>query len=82
MCLDHRSVWLKKKLLKLLKLLTDGDVESNSGPTFKILKVIQGYFHQGHPKFGHTAAYNVPVTPYMHYTGLLLNVSQCGQRQI
>ena len=42
-------------ILKLLKLLTDGDVESNPGPTFKILKVIQGSFHQGHPKFGHTA---------------------------
>ena len=42
-------------VLKLLKLLTDGDVESNPGPTFKILKVIQGSFHQGHHKFGHTA---------------------------
>ena len=41
--------------LKLLKLLTDGDVESNPGPTFKILKVTQGSFHQGNPKFGHTA---------------------------
>ena len=41
--------------LKLLKLLTDGDVESNPGPTFEILKVTQGSFHQGNPKFGHTA---------------------------
>ena len=32
-------------VLELLKLLTDGDVESNPGPTFKILKVIQGSFH-------------------------------------
>ena len=46
---------LNFSILKLLKLLTDGDVESNPGPTFKILKVIQGSFHQGHPKFGHTA---------------------------
>ena len=46
---------LNFSVLKLLKLLTDGDVESNPGPTFKILKVIQGSFHQGHPKFGHTA---------------------------
>ena len=41
--------------LKLLILLTDGDIESNPGPTFEILKVVQGSFHQGHPKFGHTA---------------------------
>ena len=27
----------------------------NPGPTFKILKVIKGSFHQGHPKFGQTA---------------------------
>ena len=46
---------LNFSVLKLLKLLTDGDVESNPGPTFRILKVIQGSFHQGHLKFGHTA---------------------------
>ena len=46
---------LNFSVLKLLKLLTDGDVESNPGPTFRILKVIQGSFHQGDLKFGHTA---------------------------
>ena len=43
-------------VLKLLKLLVDGDVESNPGPTtFNPLKVVQGSFHQGNPKFGNTA---------------------------
>ena len=43
-------------VLKLLKLLADGDVESNPGPTtYDVLKVVQGSFHQGHPKFGQTA---------------------------
>ena len=41
--------------LKLLELLTDGDLEGNPGPSFNILKVIQGSFHQAHPKFGHSA---------------------------
>ena len=41
--------------LKFLILLQHGDIESNPGPTFKTLKVIQGSFHQGHPKFGETA---------------------------
>ena len=40
---------------QLPKLLTDGDVESNPGPTFNILNVIQGSLHQDHPKFVHTA---------------------------
>ena len=40
----------------LLKLLVDGDIESNPGPTSSnFLKVVQGSFHQGDPKFGHTA---------------------------
>ena len=43
-------------VLKLLKLLVDGDVESNPGPTtYNLLKVVQGSFHQGDPKFGQTA---------------------------
>ena len=41
--------------LKLLILLTDGDIKSNPRPTFEILKLVQGPFHQGHSKFGHTA---------------------------
>ena len=40
---------------KLLKLLIDGDIESYPGPTCNFLKVVQGSFHQGDPKFGHTA---------------------------
>ena len=41
----------------LLKLLIDGDVESNPGPTnnFVVLKSVQGSFHQGSSKFGPTA---------------------------
>ena len=43
-------------VLKLLKQLVDGDVESNPGPTtYDLLKVVQGSFHQGDPKFGQTA---------------------------
>ena len=44
-------------VLKLLNLLVDGDVESNPGPgptTYNLLKVVQGSFHQGNPKFGQT----------------------------
>ena len=41
--------------VKLLKLLVDGDIESNPGPTCNFLKVVQGSFHQGDTKFGHTA---------------------------
>ena len=64
---------------KLLKLLVDGDIESNPGPTSSnFLKVVQGSFHQGDPKFGHQLGYNVYVTPYLHYAGLLLNVLRCG----
>ena len=41
--------------LKLMSLLTDGDVESNPGPTYTILKVVQGSFNQANQKFGETA---------------------------
>ena len=37
----------------LLRL--SGDVESNSGPTYFIEKVIQGSLHHGNPRFGRTA---------------------------
>ena len=46
---------LNLSVLKLLKLLTNGEVESKPDPIFKILKVIQGSFHQGDSKFGLTA---------------------------
>ena len=40
--------------LKLMRILNDGDVESNPGPTYKIL-VVQGSFHQADIKFEETA---------------------------
>ena len=52
-------------VLKLLKLLVDGDVESNPGPTtFNPLKVVQGSFHQGNPNLVILPEYNVHATPY------------------
>ena len=45
-------------IFKLLKLLLDGDIESNPGPwpcPYKLQKSIQGTFHQAHPKFGETS---------------------------
>ena len=42
--------------LNFALLLLDGDVESNPGPTtYTLLKVVQGSFPQGDPKFGQTA---------------------------
>ena len=38
-----------------LRILLDGDVESNPGPTYKILKTVQGSFHQADPRFRETA---------------------------
>ena len=46
---------LNMSLLKITKLLADGDIESNPGPAYSLLKIVSGSFHQGHPKFGHTA---------------------------
>ena len=41
--------------LKISKLLTDDDIESNPGPTYEIVKAVQGSFNQGHPQFGATS---------------------------
>ena len=41
--------------LKLSLLLQNGDVESNPGPTYTILKSVSGSFHQGDSRFGTTA---------------------------
>ena len=41
--------------LKYMKLMRDGDVESNPGQTYSCVKVINGTFHQGDPRFGITA---------------------------
>ena len=46
---------MNMSFLKLISLLTDGDVESNPGPTYTILKVVQGSFNQANKKFGETA---------------------------
>ena len=54
---------------KLLKHLVDGDIESNPGPTpmLNFLKVVQGSFHQGDPKFGYTAGVQCAcIFIYMH----------------
>ena len=46
---------LNMSFLKLMCLPIDGDVESNPGPTYSILKVVQGSFNQANLKFGETA---------------------------
>ena len=43
---------LNVSFIKLMRILNDGDVESNPGPTYKILNVVQGPFHQGDIRFG------------------------------
>ena len=43
-------------MFKLLKLLIDGDIESNPRPCpYKLQTSIQGTFHQAHPTFGETS---------------------------
>ena len=66
-------------VLKLLKLLVDGDVKSNPGPTtFNPPKVVEGSFHQGNPNLVIATAriqcIYIHATPYLQYVGLLLNV--------
>ena len=46
---------LTLSFLKLMRILNDGDVESNHGPTYKILKVVQGSFHKADIQFAETA---------------------------
>ena len=41
--------------LKLLRLMCDGDIESNPGSTYSILKIVKGSYHQGNLRFGSTA---------------------------
>ena len=41
--------------MKLFNLLSDGDVENYPGPTYKIIKVIQGSIQQVNLKLGHAA---------------------------
>ena len=46
---------LNLAFLKLLRLMCDGDIESNPGPTHAILKVVNASYHQGNIRFGATA---------------------------
>ena len=49
---------LNLSFLKMLKLLNDGDVESNPGPAmYKILKSVSGSFHHAHMKFLDSAGF-------------------------
>ena len=41
--------------LIVMKLLVDGDVESNPGPTYNITKLVKASFHQGNLMFGVSA---------------------------
>ena len=41
--------------LIVMKLLIDGDVESNPGPTYDVTKIVKASFHQGDPMFGVSA---------------------------
>ena len=42
-------------LIIMMKLMIAGDVESNPGPTYNIVKSVKASFHQGNPMFGLTA---------------------------
>ena len=42
-------------LALVVRLITDGDIESNLGPTYVIEKTIYGSYHQGYQKFGNAA---------------------------
>ena len=42
-------------LIVMMKLMIAGDVESNPGPTYNIIKSVKDSFHQGSPMFGLTA---------------------------
>ena len=46
---------MNMSFIKLMSLLIDGDAESNAGPIYTILKVVQGSFNQANQKFGCTA---------------------------
>ena len=47
-------------IFKLLKLLIDGDIESNPGPCpYKLEKSIKGTFHRVHPKFGFNSLFAI-----------------------
>ena len=72
---------LNSSALNLLKLLTNGDVESNPEPIFKLIKVIEVSYLKVTQHLEILLGYNVPVAR-MHYVGLLLNALQYGLLRI
>ena len=57
-----------------LSLSCSGDIGSNPGTTYSIIKIICGSFHQGNPRFGHTAGIQyVCNSPY----ALLCSLVNC-----
>ena len=46
---------LNMSFLIIMKLIVDGEVESNPGPTYNIAKIVKASFHQGSPMFDATA---------------------------
>ena len=46
---------LNMSFLKMSLLIQGGDVETNPGPTYSILKAVTGSYHQGNSRFGDTA---------------------------
>ena len=41
--------------LKLLELLQVGDIETNRGPFYNLIKTVEASYHQAHIKFGDSA---------------------------
>ena len=41
-------------LVLVVRLIIDGDIESNPGPNYVIEKAIHGSYHQGDQRFGNT----------------------------
>ena len=45
---------VEMSFLLIMMLLVAGDVESNPGPTYNILKIVKASYHQGNPMFGYS----------------------------
>ena len=72
-----RCANLNVSFLKLMRILNDGDVERNHGRAYKILKVVQGTFHQGDVQYGETTGRQVH-TILIQLHGQLFVVWVCG----
>ena len=46
---------VEMSFLLIMMLMIAGDVESNPGPTYNILKIVKASYHQGNPMFGYSA---------------------------